>query len=99
MQGQDKEKVRAVGLAVGCAIGGLGVGIMVLALPFVTPALRKFVLPFVPATSVQLESVARYLAGRRGKVVDLGSGDGRVVSVREILSLMNGCQMCLNVGL
>ena len=69
-----------MGLTVGCALGGVGVGIMVLALPFVTPAFRKFALPYVPATSIQLESVLGHMRGRAGRVVDLGSGDGRVVS-------------------
>ena len=71
------ERMRRLGLAVGCAIGGVGAGIMLLVLPFVTPAFRKFTLPYVPATSLQLERVLGYAAGRRGKVVDLGSGDGR----------------------
>ena len=75
-----RERLRRLGLAIGCTIGGVGVGIMVLVLPFVTPALRRFVLPYVPATPVQLESVLGYMRGRGGKVVDLGSGDGRVVS-------------------
>ena len=75
-----KESLRRLGLAVGCAIGGIGAGIMVLALPFVSPGFRKFALPYVPATPVQLESVLCHMRGRPGRVVDLGSGDGRVVS-------------------
>ena len=75
-----RERLRRVGMAVGCGLGGVGVGILVLALPFVTPAFRRFVLPYVPATPVQMESVLGYMRGRTGKVVDLGSGDGRVVS-------------------
>ena len=78
--GEGKERVRRLGLAVGLAIGGVGAGIMVLALPFVSPAFRKFALPYVPATPVQLESVLGFVRGRGGRVVDLGSGDGRVVS-------------------
>ena len=74
-----RERLRRFGLAVGCTIGGIGAGIMVLAAPFVSPGFRRFALPFVPATPVQLEAVLRHVRGRAGRVVDLGSGDGRVV--------------------
>ena len=76
-----REKWRRIGITVGWTIGGMGVGLMALVLPFVTPALRRYVLPYVPATPVQVGTVVGYLQGRMGKVVDLGSGDGRVVSV------------------
>ena len=76
-----REKQRRIGLAIGWTVGGVGAGLMVLTLPFVTPALRRYVLPYVPATPVQLQTVLRYLTGRTGRAVDLGSGDGRVVSV------------------
>lgn len=75
-----RERLRRMGLAIGWTIGGVGAGIMALVLPFVTPAFRRFVLPYVPATPVQLESVLGHVRGRVGRVVDLGSGDGRVVS-------------------
>ena len=52
-------------------------------LPFVTPALRKVCLPYVPATTKQLENVrtALILYGhqRGSRIVDIGSGDGRIV--------------------
>ena len=76
-----REKRRRIGLAVGWSVGAVGVGLMTLTLPFVTPALRRYVLPYVPATPVQLQAVLGYLRGRTGRAVDLGSGDGRVVSV------------------
>lgn len=55
---------------------------------FLAPAFRRICLPFVPATPHQIETVARILLGAQkkyrlqtlGSVVDLGSGDGRVVS-------------------
>ena len=77
---EGKERLRRFGLAVGCAIGGVGAGIMLLALPFVSPGFRRFALPYVPATPLQMESVLCHMRGRGGRVVDLGSGDGRVVS-------------------
>lgn len=48
--------------------------------PFVLPALRRYCLPYVPATPIQIEKILLQLRGRPGKIVDLGSGDGRVVS-------------------
>ncbi|VDP96856.1 unnamed protein product [Trichobilharzia regenti] len=55
---------------------------------FLSPAFRRFCLPFLPATSSQLDNtykLLKYAQSRRidrslGSVVDLGSGDGRVVS-------------------
>lgn len=48
--------------------------------PFVSPALRRFCLPYVPATTQQIENVLEALQGRSGKLLDIGSGDGRIVS-------------------
>ena len=55
------------------------VGIHVIAGPFVTPAFRKICLPFIPATNQQAKNVFKFLEGRTGTLVDLGSGDGRLV--------------------
>lgn len=49
-------------------------------MPFVSPALRRVCLPYVPATTSQVENIFRGLAGRKGNLIDLGSGDGRIVS-------------------
>ena len=69
--------------------GGSALALSALCLPFVTPALRRVCLPYVPATEQQVRNVFRALEearsssgsdrGRR-KLVDLGSGDGRIVS-------------------
>ncbi|NXA33976.1 F173B methyltransferase, partial [Eudromia elegans] len=64
------------------AAGGLGAGLLAVhavVTPFVMPALRRVCLPFVPATSAQVENVLRMLRGRKGALVDIGSGDGRIV--------------------
>lgn len=61
-------------------LAGVVFGIHLIAGPFITPALRRICLPFVPATEEQVENVFRALKGRKGKFVDLGSGDGRLVS-------------------
>ncbi|KDR15633.1 hypothetical protein L798_09447, partial [Zootermopsis nevadensis] len=59
--------------------GGTAVVLSVVCFPFVSPALRRFCLPYVPATATQIENVMCALAGRSGRLVDLGSGDGRIV--------------------
>lgn len=67
-----------------CVSGGSAVALSALCLPFVTPALRKVCLPYVPATTVQVENVFKALKGRTGQLVDIGSGDGRIVSLSGI---------------
>lgn len=75
----DSLKWRRRAIVVGWIITGAGCGLLVGTIPFVIPALRKHCLPYVPATPVQIRTVVRQLKGRTGKVVDLGSGDGKVV--------------------
>ncbi|XP_077860735.1 ATP synthase subunit C lysine N-methyltransferase isoform X6 [Macaca mulatta] len=60
-------------------VGGTLVVVYAVATPFITPALRKVCLPFVPATTKQIENVVKMLQCRRGSLVDIGSGDGRIV--------------------
>ncbi|GAA50615.1 protein FAM173B [Clonorchis sinensis] len=58
---------------------------------FIAPAFRRVCLPFVPATPVQLDNIAKILLTQRksacsstlGPIVDLGSGDGRVMGELE----------------
>ena len=64
----------------GWIIGGAGIGIMIGVIPFISPALRKYCLPYVPATPSQISRVKSILTGPPKRIVDLGSGDGRVVS-------------------
>ncbi|CAG5044267.1 unnamed protein product [Parnassius apollo] len=59
--------------------GGLAVGVSVACMPFISPALRKVCLPYVPATTNQLAGVSKALIGRNGRLLDVGSGDGRIV--------------------
>lgn len=59
--------------------GGLATAISVICIPFVSPAFRKICLPYVPATKQQIENVLQGLKGRSGSLIDLGSGDGRIV--------------------
>nr|XP_044995215.1 ATP synthase subunit C lysine N-methyltransferase isoform X2 [Jaculus jaculus] len=60
-------------------VGGALVAVYAIATPFLTPALRKLCLPFVPATPKQVENVVKMLQRRSGSLVDIGSGDGRIV--------------------
>ena len=83
---------RRVGLIIAGVVGGLGLGVTALTVPFLLPALRRVCLPFVPATTTQVdlfcntgsnllkvENVMTALRGKGGTLVDIGSGDGRIV--------------------
>lgn len=60
--------------------GGLGIGISIVCIPFVSPALRKHCLPFVPATNTQIFNVLSLVQkNSNNKLLDIGSGDGRIV--------------------
>lgn len=59
--------------------GGLATVLSVISIPFVSPALRKVCLPYVPATTKQVDNIIKALSGRKGTLIDLGSGDGRIV--------------------
>lgn len=71
---------KRLGIIATCVVGGSLVALYAVTGPFVAPALRKICLPFVPATSVQVENVFKVLQQRTGSLVDIGSGDGRIVS-------------------
>ena len=69
--------VASVGVAV---FGGLSISLLAISLPFVWPALRAHVLPYIPATDSQVKNVLRLVRGHRpSSLIDLGSGDGRIV--------------------
>lgn len=77
--GSDSSKRTSWGFLITGVVGGALLTVYAVATPFITPALRKVCLPFVPATSKQVENVVRMLRHRRGPLVDIGSGDGRIV--------------------
>ncbi|KAK4878794.1 hypothetical protein RN001_011300 [Aquatica leii] len=72
-------KLNTFGKVLAAVTGVCAFGICAIAVPFVTPALRKHCLPYVPATDAQIKNILVALKHRKGKVVDLGSGDGRIV--------------------
>eukprot|EP00112_Aurelia_sp_Birch-Aquarium-sp1_P021025 Seg5556.1 transcript_id=Seg5556.1/GoldUCD/mRNA.D3Y31 product="Protein N-lysine methyltransferase FAM173B" protein_id=Seg5556.1/GoldUCD/D3Y31 len=84
-ENSDRIQRRKWGLLAAGATGAVALGLCVVSAPFVTPALRKFCLPYVPATSRQVENVMNMcrshpkLNGGMERLVDLGSGDGRIV--------------------
>ncbi|XP_014488669.1 PREDICTED: protein FAM173B isoform X2 [Dinoponera quadriceps] len=59
--------------------GGIATAISVVCFPFISPAFRKICLPYVPATHQQIKNITKALNGRSGSLIDLGSGDGRIV--------------------
>ncbi|XP_018405600.1 PREDICTED: protein FAM173B [Cyphomyrmex costatus] len=72
-------KPSKIGLFFIAATGGIATAISVVCYPFVSPAFRKICLPYVPATRQQIKNVIRALNDRSGSLIDLGSGDGRIV--------------------
>jgi hypothetical protein len=79
-------------ILVGVCVGTVGAITAATASFTILPALRKFVLPYVPATTQQVNNVMTILRGRSGTLVDLGSGDGRSVSIRAIFGVF-GCNL------
>lgn len=82
------------GLYTTLGIGALAIGGTIAAIPFLTPAMRKHALPFIPATPKQISNVFKSIRlysaqnnlthtqvtkNNLVKLVDLGSGDGRIV--------------------
>ena len=74
---KPRSKLAFTGLAI---TGGLAVGLTVITASFVRPAMRRICLPYVPATQKQISNVLRLCRKKgEGSLVDLGSGDGRIV--------------------
>lgn len=91
---QNSEGSSKFGFYSALAIGAAAIGCSILAIPFVTPAMRKHALPYVPATTKQVKNVFKAIEifskqnnlnyanpsnTNLVKLVDLGSGDGRIV--------------------
>ncbi|KAH6938912.1 hypothetical protein HPB50_014837 [Hyalomma asiaticum] len=90
-------KRKLFGKAAIAVTGCSAVGILAVAVPFLSPALRKICLPYLPATDAQVRNVSSLLRRRRrcSAVVDLGSGDGRIVLEASRL----GFAVCVGVEL
>ena len=81
LETKKEHKISTTGKILLGVTGGIFTGICAITIPFVSPALRRVCLPYVPATSRQVDNVMQLLKGRSGTVVDLGSGDGRIVGM------------------
>lgn len=72
-----------LGSYIACTIGASAIGITALSIPFISPAFRRVCIPYVPASNIQIQNVL-YLLKKVplpvAPIIDLGSGDGRVVS-------------------
>ncbi|XP_053133161.1 adenine nucleotide translocase lysine N-methyltransferase isoform X5 [Hemicordylus capensis] len=70
---------------------GAGVAAYVVWAGILMPGFRRVPLrlqvPYVPASAQQVENVMLLLKGRSGKMVDLGSGDGRIVNLSDCTSV------------
>lgn len=45
-------------------------------------------MPYIPASKAQVNNVLTLLRGRKGGLVDLGSGDGRIVCIIKIFRFL-----------
>lgn len=90
-------KTGKIVLGIGAATAAVVYGV---AIPFVLPGFRRICLPFVPATDTQINAVITCLKGRRGSLIDLGSGDGRIVHqiARYSLNSSGGSKLTSFVG-
>lgn len=73
---------KATGLVLAGVFGGSALILSAICFPFVAPALRRICLPYVPASEQQVRNVVQALTLHSkpgGCLVDLGSGDGRIV--------------------
>lgn len=75
-----KTRGRWIGLGIGVA----GVGVTLAAIPFIIPGFRRYCLPYIPASDAQVRAICTIMKNRCGPVIDLGSGDGRVVSATPL---------------
>ena len=85
-ESEVKKPKSLTGLFLAGATGLTALGISALCFPFVAPALRRVCLPYVPASTSQVENVVKALtlSKAKGRLIDLGSGDGRIVRIQTL---------------
>ncbi|UYV69477.1 FAM173B [Cordylochernes scorpioides] len=76
---EPASKGASAGKIIAGVLGTSACAMIALSLPFVAPGFRRVCLPFVPCSETQLSNVLQFLRGARGPVVDLGSGNGKIV--------------------
>ena len=94
MTSSEKTKSSKFGLYSAFGVAAIAIGGSIMAIPFLTPAMRYHGLPYIPATDKQLSNVFKAIRNYRNsqsltslkpsktnavKLIDLGSGDGRIV--------------------
>jgi methylase of polypeptide subunit release factors len=88
---QQKKESKWIGKILVGACGVAAVGISVVCFPFISPAFRKFTLPFIPATDNQLKNILSVLPRNKSannRLLDIGSGDGRIVIASAKVTLI-----------
>ena len=79
--GKTKPKLTTTGKVLLGIAGATFAAVTAVTTPFLLPAARKVCLPYLPATTRQVKNVIALLHNRKGTLIDLGSGDGRIVSI------------------
>lgn len=87
----DSTKIRTIALYGLTIFGTASIAILSFSLPFISPAFRRIVLPYLPATDTQINHITSYLKRQNNchKLIDLGSGDGRIVSYYQLSFQIN----------
>uniref|UniRef100_A0A3B4AMK2 Uncharacterized protein n=1 Tax=Periophthalmus magnuspinnatus TaxID=409849 RepID=A0A3B4AMK2_9GOBI len=80
----DELKSRSLGVSdVAQIAAGTGLAVYAMWVGILQPGFRrvplKLQVPYIPASKSQVRNVMTLLKGRKGGIVDLGSGDGRIV--------------------
>ncbi len=80
MVNKTGRKLTATGKVLLGVFGMSFAAVTAVTLPFIMPALRRVCLPYVPATDRQVHNVMTLIKrSPNSKLIDLGSGDGRIV--------------------
>lgn len=71
------KRIAFIGITV---FGSSSLALLSVCLPFIFPAFRRIVLPYIPATDSQLNNILKVVKkSKPSTLIDLGSGDGRIV--------------------
>ncbi len=83
---QTENRSKRIALIGVTVFGSASFALLSICLPFIVPAFRRIVLPFIPATDSQINNILKIVknskqstVGKPLTLIDLGSGDGRIV--------------------
>lgn len=81
-------------LVVATVCGVVAIGSIAATVPFIAPGFRRVCLPYLPASKKQIEHVLHFIhestsaiGTRNARLIDLGSGDGRIVMETAALNI------------